>query len=204
MDDADDMRVSGSFLVQIIDKAGNVRHGIPPGYSLLPWNFWQTGGGRFLKSLMEHLGIKIQERLPPILASYRMVTWEWNSLMADFLGNTKQCIEVGTGGEEAAGIPAYETCLRCRKPVGARKLGHVPVWNRDVENGVLIYEGTFPAGSLKPEGRINEMCVRSNNSWGSECLVYGIMPGVSLRKKDGLRIRVEVTAVPVEVAYEKS
>jgi hypothetical protein len=198
----DGMWINGLVMVQLLDRAGNIRGWAPPGYSWLEWKLWGTAAGRGIKNLAGWLGARPWPDLTVRHTSPHVVIWDWTYLLGDVLGNHGQCLEVGTGSVGGYELPAYETTLRCKQVVGVRKLDlGYPDWNLEMENGgAIVYMATFPAGFVETEGRITEVCLRSDIEARGMCLAYArLVPGIFLRKGDYLRIQVEVTTAPVAI-----
>jgi hypothetical protein len=197
-----DLWTCGSMAVELLDRAGNVKGKASPGYSWLEWKLWRTGAGRGIKKLAELLGSDPWPELSLRHLSYHVVTWDWTYLLNDVVENTEQWVQVGNGVVNGADVPEYKTDLRCKRVAGIGKLdAGYPHWNAEMEaGGAVDYLATFPAGTVSNEGPITEVCVRSGSEAGSTCLVYGrLVPGVEIKKGEGLRIWLEITTVPVEI-----
>lgn len=199
-----DMWTNGCILVRILDKTGQIKRRAPPGYSRLGWDLWQTAVGRCLKKLLVFFGSKPWPDQFMEDVFFHVITWEWSDLAGNLLGDVDHYIQVGTGGDEG-GILAYRAQLRCKKPVGVRKMDKgYPDWNMDPENGTIVYSATFPAGSIKNKS-INEVCLYNGDDPVNSGLVYGqLIPGVSLGRGDTLQVLVEVLyAVPEMMVCEE-
>jgi hypothetical protein len=143
-----------------------------------------------------------EQRYSPI------ITWDWPFVLADAFLNCDQHIQVGTG-MPLPDVRTHNPHRRCTQPAGnmhGLDRGY-PELGRLI-GGIerIIYQATFPAGSLNLKGKdISEVCVCTGNGPASACLAYArFAPGVSLGFGDSLQVRFELTyTVPVLTVGEE-
>jgi hypothetical protein len=206
-DDVEDEGISGSILAQITERAGTMRGGTSKENRGGHWNPQEMVAGSWVLQKKAEGEPWPEPSIGQV--SCHVISCGWAFLLGDVLDHIgDQYLQVGSGRKDRDGIPVYEKALQCKKTAGKRQLdkGYPKyTWNAQARTGTLVYEATFPTGSVKTGGIINELCVRSGWNLNGRCLAYGwLVPGVVLRKGDEVRIRVELTSVPeAGIVYER-
>lgn len=132
------------------------------------------------------------------------ITWQWPFIFADAFSNRNQHIQVGTG-EAEADMQRHIPHRRCTRPEGSMQWldpGYPELWKLSEGIERIIYQATFPAGSL---GRgINEVCLCDGGDVSAYCLAYGrLRAAMPVGPADVVQIRWEIDIVPGGVKHER-